>query len=135
MPATQRLSMSRLSKKKKEPEFWVSNISDRNVSLSDLALVIRARTHVNLLDSRHYHFTQEQLQLSADSGSLFKKNNLLKVRKLIPPDPIIKKLEISNETIERRTSVYSNLEIVEPQIDELNVSETEFIDQLTTEEE
>lgn len=60
-------------------EFLVMNISNRDVSLSDLNLTIKSKRTVNLLDSRHYNFTLEQLQLSAKSGSLFKKSAILKV--------------------------------------------------------
>jgi hypothetical protein len=64
--------------------FWVSNVSDRNVTLTDLAINIRAYSTVNLLDSKHYSLTREQLEKSAGSGSLFLKRRLLKVRKNAP---------------------------------------------------
>ncbi len=74
----------------KEHEFWVSNISDKNCSLTDLGLTIPARKNVNLLDSRHYSLTREQLELSALSGSLYKKRDKLKVRQVSPPELLVK---------------------------------------------
>lgn len=68
----------------KKLEFWVSNISDRNVSLRDLGITIKSRSNVNLLNDSHYNFTAEQLELSAANGSLFAKSNLLKVRVCAP---------------------------------------------------
>jgi len=68
----------------KEYEFWVSNVCDKNVTVGDLALSIRSRTHVNLLDSRHYNLTKEQLELSAKSGSLYAKRDKLKIRQVAP---------------------------------------------------
>jgi hypothetical protein len=125
--------MSRLLSKK-QLEFWVSNISDRNVCLRDLALTIKARNHVNLLDSRHYSYTLEQLEKSALDGSLHKKSNMLKVRKVPPPEPIKKILQKSTEPIPRVTSVYSLIKIEEPHYEELEVSEIDFINQITEEE-
>ena len=55
--------------KNKKMEFWVTNISSTNVSLSDLALTIKARSTVNLLDEKHYNFTLEQLLKSKASVS------------------------------------------------------------------
>jgi len=66
-------------------EFWVTNIArDRDVSLGDLRLTIRVGETRNLLDSRHYTYTLEQLQKSAESGSIKAKSQWIKVRDLPP---------------------------------------------------
>lgn len=67
------------------PEFWVTNASPMNVTLADLALNIRARSTVNLLDKKHYNYTLDQLIKSKDSGSIFKKRDKILVRDLAPP--------------------------------------------------
>ncbi len=67
--------------------FWITNISNKNVSLSDLNLTVPARTSVNLLDPYHYYYTEAQLLQSAKNGSIFKKSDKIKVRK-IPPNTI-----------------------------------------------
>ncbi len=71
-------------KAKNEHEFWVSNVCDKNVTVGDLGLSIPARKNVNLLDSKHYSLTLEQLETSAKSGSIFKKRDKLKVRQVAP---------------------------------------------------
>lgn len=70
--------------KKEMPSFWVSNISNRNVSLTDLNLTIKAHASVNLLDARHYYYTKDQLVKSAEAGSLFLKRDKLIIRKIAP---------------------------------------------------
>jgi len=66
--------------KKNMPAFWVTNISNRNVTLADLALNIKAFHTVNLLDARHYSYTLLQLQQSQKTGSLYNKRHLIKIR-------------------------------------------------------
>ncbi len=65
-------------------EFWVTNISKRNVGLTDLALNIKRQSSVNLLDRKHYSYTLEQLEKSAESGSIFIKRHFIRVRKIAP---------------------------------------------------
>lgn len=72
-----------------EHAFWVTNITNMNICLSDLALTIPARRSMNLLDKDHFVYTLEQLEVSAASGSLFKKRDKIKVRNN-PPQISIK---------------------------------------------
>jgi hypothetical protein len=65
---------------KKEKEYWVTNLSNRNVTLADLALNIPAWRSVNLLDQRHYKYTFEQLEKSRISGSIFAKSDRIRKR-------------------------------------------------------
>lgn len=125
-----------MSKKcNKEAEFWVSNVSDRNVTVRDLAMSIKARSNVNLLDSRHYSFTLEQLQESQKSGSLFAKRHFLKVREVPPPEPLKLNSNISKLPLFIADRLYSRLVIEEPKYEELEVSETDLIDELTNDDE
>lgn len=73
-----------MSKNVYTDSFWVSNITDRNVSLTDLGLTIPAYKSVNLLDTKHYSLTREELETSAKSGSLFLKCRKVVVRQ-VPP--------------------------------------------------
>lgn len=82
---------NKFTKKEEEEVFWITNFSDRNVSLGDLYISIPARSSVNLLDKDHYSFTKEQLLKSAESGSIIKKKHLIAVRK-VPPQMIPKQL-------------------------------------------
>jgi hypothetical protein len=81
-------------------EFWITNCSPRNVTLADLALNIKSFSTINLLDSNHYTYTIEQLLKSKESGSLYNKRHLVKVREVSP----LKK-EISQIPILRNTSI------------------------------
>lgn len=104
-------------------------MSNRNVSLKDLNLTVKAYSSINLLDNKHYHYTLEQLKKSAESGSLYVKRNLISIRKV---PPVINKinLPIANEEFipSRERSV---LEIKEETYDELNVTDEQFADQST----
>lgn len=112
--------------------FWLTNISNRNVSLADLALTVKAYTSVNLLDKKHYQYTKEQLEKSAKEGSIFKKRHLLKVRKLSPVQ------ETSNILIDREALVPSRqrsiFNIKEEKYEELEMTDEEFVQEMTEEE-
>lgn len=108
--------------KTREQTFWVTNMSPMNVTLSDLALNIKAFSTVNLLDKRHYKYTLDQLLKSKESGSLFKKRDRIVVRDVPPPDPEKNKIPIVYGAIipDRARSLY---QIEEEEYDELKVSE------------
>ncbi len=110
--------------KKEAPTFWVTNISPMNVSLADLALTIKAYSSVNLLDMRHYQYTQEQLQKSFESGSIFKKRDKIVVRK-IAPEILKANVPLTRETF-IPTRERSTLVIKEENYEELNVSDEDF---------
>lgn len=73
-----------MKQKKLPPPFWLSNVSNRNVSLTDLAITVKAFSTVNLMDTRHYQLTREQLEKSAKEGSIYLKRRMLRVR-VVPP--------------------------------------------------
>lgn len=119
--------------KKNKPEFWVANIrQDRDVALRDLRLTIRAGKTVNLLDDRHYHYTLEQLQKSAKSGSIFAKSRMIKVREGKPQNvpkmvrevviPRILK-PVRNKNIDVSIPNYEELDFVKKTEEELRAEE------------
>jgi hypothetical protein len=110
--------------KKPDETFFVSNISDRNVSLTDLGLSIPARKIVNLLDKKHYYLTKEQLLKSAESGSLFLKRKILIVRK-VPPLEIQQEIYPMSETI-MPSRARSAVVVEDIKYEELSVSDDEF---------
>jgi hypothetical protein len=112
-----------MSNKKIERAFWVSNISNRNVSLGDLALTIPAFSSVNLMDTRHYHYTLEQVTKSAVSGSIFAKRNKILIRHAAPIIIQEKKLNIPNNIPSRGRSTF---EIKEEKYDELITTDDEW---------
>lgn len=106
--------------------FWVSNISNRNVNLTDLGLTIPAGKHANLLDKRHYNYTYEELIKSATCGSIFKKRTKIVVRKVPPkPDNQYQKKMIDHNAVlpSRRRSL---VKVIEKQYDELEITDDEF---------
>ena len=106
---------------KQELVFWVSNISNRNVTLSDLALNIPAFRTVNLLDKKHYKYTLEQLQKSEKHGSIFAKRDKIKVR-LVAPEFSQPKIPFLKDTSipSRERSI---MEIKEQHYEELEINE------------
>ena len=74
----------------KPEELWITNISQtQDISIGDLRLTIRQGQSINLLAKKkngtsHYSFSRKQIDASIESGSIFKKSNLIKVRK-VPP--------------------------------------------------
>jgi hypothetical protein len=116
----------------KKLEFWVSNISDKNVSLRDLGLTIKSRSNVNLLDDRHYNFTAEQLELSAAVGSLFAKSNLLKVRVCAPEILVQAGPQVSKmPRFIAQNTARTMITVEEKVFEELNLSDEKMADEMT----
>ncbi|HYT46731.1 MAG TPA: hypothetical protein VEP90_30675 [Methylomirabilota bacterium] len=112
---------------KNTPSFWLINVSDRDVSLADLNLTIRAMSSVNLLDNRHYHYTVEQLTHSIASGSIFKKRNKIIVRKIAPEVVRANTPFLADATIPSRER--SVLSIKEERYEELELSDAQFAEE------
>lgn len=114
-------------KKNDAQSFWVTNISKMNVSLADLNLTIKAFSSVNLLDSKHYQYTKEQVINSVKSGSIFKKRDKIIVRK-IPPEILQANIPLARETFipSRERSV---LVLKEENYEELNISDEQFAEE------
>lgn len=110
--------------KNNAPTFWLTNISNRNVSLADLNLTVKAYSSVNLLDKKHYYYTLEQLQKSVESGSIFKKRDKLIVRK-IAPEILQANVPLLRESF-IPTREKSVLVIKEENYEELNLSDEQF---------
>lgn len=111
--------------KKSEESFWITNISNKIVSLRDLNLSIPPMKSMNLLDSRHHSLTKEQIATSITSGSLFAKQKMVVVRK-IPPIGIV-----SNEILLQADSVLltkkrSAVETKRVIYEELDITDDEF---------
>lgn len=120
----------------KRTEFWITNITKMNVCLSDLRLTVPARRSMNLLDEKHFYYTLEQLEQSAKDGSLFRKNDRIKVRKVPPPEEKnFSGIYISKEPLFlAQKNLHSQVVIEEPKFEELEISETEFADEFTQDE-
>jgi hypothetical protein len=114
---------------KKTDFFWLTNISERDVSLSDLNLTIRSFTSVNLLDKKHYKFTLNELQKSLETGSLYKKRDKI-VKRKVPPESVMNvKLIINNNSVipsKARSALEIQNEYYEEEILDENLSDEKF---------
>ena len=109
--------------------FWVVNISKRDVSLRDLNLTIRARTSINLMDSKHYKYNLDQIKASVESGSIFRKSDKIKVRK-IPPYIETSRVLLSKKPLYNCDKLRSQIVYEEKQFEELMISEEQLADDL-----
>lgn len=116
-------------KQQGETSFWITNISNKDVTLHDLGVTIRARTSINLLNSRHYSLSLAQLQESLEKGSLFSRRNMV-IKKKNPPtiDSLSFKMAVDHNAIipNRTRSIY---EIKQENYEELIVSDEQFADE------
>ena len=115
------------TKKSDKITFWVTNISNTNVSLLDLGLTLRARSTVNLMDSRHYHFNLEQLKKSAESGSIAAKSNKIKVR-AVPPTVDVPVL-VTNQDQYLPSRANFGVDVIKPVYEELELSDEAFAEE------
>lgn len=113
--------------KTNEITFWLTNISNRNVSLTDLNLTVKAYNSINLMDKKHYKYTLDQLHASSMSGSIFKKRDKLVVRK-VAPEVLIANVPLFRETFipSRQRSVLS---IKQENYEELIMSDEQFAEE------
>lgn len=108
----------------KRHEFWVVNLSDKNVSLRDLAITIPAHSNINLLGKKPQH-TLEQLLASVESGSIFSKRDKIRVRNVPPQIPVPPGIYVMKEV--RSGPIRSLVEIKEPKYVELDFSDEQFV--------
>ena len=80
----------------KKKEIWITNISTKqDISLGDLHLTVRRGQSYNLLDSKHFYYTEDEIKASIATGSIFKKSSVIKVREN-EPKKYVMKIEMVN---------------------------------------
>jgi len=114
--------------------FWVTNTCNRNVSLSDLNLTIKAYASVDLLDNKHYSYNKERLEKSQANGSLYAKRSIISVRSVPPPIPDLPEIPILLDAVipDRQRSIF---QITQVEYDELRISDEDFARQSAEMEE
>lgn len=120
-----------MSESSNETEFWVNNISGKDVMLGDLRVKIPAYRGVNLMDKRHYSYTYEQLKESMQSGSIHAKSAYIKVGKGPPQAMESERRTLSKYPIITKTR--SAVKIEEPKFDEFVFSDEEFAEEMSRE--
>ena len=104
--------------------FWITNISNRNVTLSDLNVTVKAYSSINLLNNKHYSYSLDDLENSLTKGSIFKKRNFIFLRKN-PPEIIKANVPLLSETyIPSRER--SGVSIKEQKYEELSTTDEDF---------
>lgn len=106
--------------------FWITNITKKDVTLGDLNVTIRSFKSIDLL-SKGFYLTESQINNSLDKGSLSKrvKQNIISVCKVTPsPIPTREKIEASKEPIFSRGKFVT--EIKEEFYEELQINDEEF---------
>lgn len=114
-------------------EFWVTNATKMNVCLSDLRLYVPAGKSMNLLDSKHFHYTLEQLLASQASGSLHIKRDKIFVRDVPPVNQVKPGIYKSDQFLYKAPR--SNVKVEEKNYEELNVSDQKFAEEITEEDD
>lgn len=116
--------------KSEEKAFWITNISDRDISLSDLGVTIRAFTSINLMDSKHYpYITTAMLNQSEQAGSLFKRRDRVVHRKIAPME-VATRIPFNREAVipDRQRSI---VEVKQEQYEELNITDDDLISNIS----
>jgi hypothetical protein len=118
-----------MSKLSPEKSIWITNISKKNVCLTDLAFTVPAGKSFDLLSS-HFHLTEAQIRTSIESGSIAKKSAFIKVRK-IPYVPLpAQNIEISLEPW-NFGPCRSQVKVEEKQYEELMLSDENFAEEFS----
>jgi hypothetical protein len=87
-------------------------------------VTIKAFSSVNLLDSKHYSYSVDQLEASAKTGSLAKKKDKLVIRRFAPTITQ-RNVSLNRDAMipSRERSLYN---IKEEHYEELNISDEDF---------
>jgi hypothetical protein len=91
-------------------ELWITNIStDKDVCLGDLRLTIKSGQSINLLATKKngqskFLFSRKNIDDSISRGSIFKKRDVIKVRK-VAPVIFETRLDLEAESIDRSAIV------------------------------
>ncbi len=102
-------------------------MSNRLISLGDLGILVQPYQSINLLDPKHYFFTEEQIQASLKNGSLYKRSDKIVVRKIPPPKVYKGPSPIGLDTKnEYPSKIRSLLEHKEFNYEEMQVTDDEY---------
>lgn len=119
-----------MSKSLDRPAFFVINVSDRNVCLSDLALTVPAGRCYDLLND-NFSFTIEQLKASLKDGSLYRKRDKIKIGKGRPQTVEVGQREVSEYPIITRNR--SAVKVDEPVFEDLVISDDDYANEMANE--
>lgn len=99
-------------------DLWLINYSKRDVSISDIGLVIRARTHVNLTVLK-LNVPWTTVINSINTGSIYKRRNQLAVSEIPPGARNFPKIKES--TVPIASDPKTTVKVQEKNFEELNI--------------
>lgn len=108
--------------------FWISNVSKRLISVSDIGILLQPYQSINLLDSRHYSLTEDQIQTSLTTGALSRVKDKVVVRKVPPGIAKMRggsRLQVE-ENSEYPSQVRSIIEHKEFNYEDLHITDDEY---------
>jgi|SRR5271166_4379416 len=111
-----------------DQQFWITNLSNRIISLGDLAVHIQPFTTINLLDPSYYHLTRAQVDASRANGSLFARRNVIVERKIAPSAAAPKYIPYDRNAIYPGRKI-SGVETETVTYEELNISDTTYAEE------
>lgn len=114
-----------MNKRNMPDSFWITNITRKAHHLHDIGVMIYPMRSLNLLDNKHYNLTRVQLEKSKESGSLFKKQDAVVVRKVAPEIAGIQYIPFKENAMfpyKQRSAV----EVENIKYEELNVSDDTY---------
>ena len=114
-----------------KPSFFVINVSNRNVCLSDLALTIPAGRCYDLLND-NFSFTIEQLKASLKDGSLYRKRDKIKIGKGRPEIAEVGRVQMSEYPIITRNRSAGKIE--EPVFEDLMLSDEDYANEMANDD-
>ena len=114
---------------KSNKEFWVRNISNKNIGLTDLAYTIPANTSKNLL-SKHFSYNINTLLKSSKEGSLYQKKDKVILCSGPPKGEAYSPFELSTQVIQKplRSAVKISTQEFE---DDWIISDEKFAEMMT----
>jgi hypothetical protein len=107
-------------------EFWITNLTNRDVALADLRLTVPAFRSINILDPRHYHLSVEQIETSLKNGSLFRRKGIIVVRDVPPKEPVKPGVYVYKGPLPGRRFERPIRQVEDKQYEELQVSTEKF---------
>lgn len=115
---------------KKPEELWITNISRiKDVNISDLCITIKSGKSINLLGTTihgrlKYNITKEQIEKSINTGSIYTRRDIIRIRK-VPPVIFNIKIDIANTTsLQSSRFARKRAEIEVPNYPDLDVEES-----------
>jgi len=116
------------SAKKSMKNIWITNVSKRDIHISDLGLVVKSYTSIKILNNPRLRLTPLQVLNSIKSGTIHKKRRYLVIGTNTPNQIVSQTKEISTQPMPDRSR--SLKEIKEETYEELMLSDEDYMQEI-----